>query len=188
MNCPSNHVEEPSYGFAVEELADRTIITIPKRQGPDDILVRFVAILIGGLAAMFLLMAFADPVFGGVSIFIACILLGMTGLLYLLSTFFGSASLKKKVIQINQSFLTINEKSCRYEHISSWMTRWVQAGGVIGSPAVVAIGSIMQSSAAKKSHTITFDYGDEQVVVASGFTEAGAQRIMEALQSALKKW
>jgi hypothetical protein len=154
----TNVVEEPSYGFTVETLADRIIVTIPKRHSRE---LKMLSIVMAVAAAPMILTGLAGHVFGGISLFLGLCLVGIIVIAQCWDKVIGEY--QRKTIQIDKSYLTINKKTYRREHISSWSTRWKEGDAIIGPAVTVALASAMLDRMPNQTYKVTFDYGEQRL-------------------------
>jgi outer membrane lipoprotein SlyB len=194
----------PSHGYSVAAENGRTIITVPKRQRPAKGFARGLVIFLV-LACIGLGLLFGSALGLEFGLYWTFGSLGICGVSALLGALIGrgrdrriAQSLAAAVISIDSRNIMINGHVYLREHVREWTIRWTDASGTsfvaVGSAPIMAgamvgaaIANAANQKAALQSYRVTFDYGKDQIMAVGGMTEAGAGRVMEAIEKALER-
>lgn len=198
-NAP--HIEPPNYGFTVKDEPGKISIYIPERKRPHKTVSQF-----GNGCAMAFVLVILVPIAGWIGYMAGNatgMVLGfglMTGLIALLRM--HEANRQKKIqapfdpafIIVDNQNIAINGKTYTRSHVREWTTRGTNTtGGSVGAvsqPSFAAeamIGQQMQKKMVDHSYEVTFDYGNQQVRVVGGMTEAMAEALMKTITQALDR-
>jgi hypothetical protein len=183
----SPNIELPSYGYNITENTDNIIITIPKRKSPTD---RIGAVEDGCLLTFYYILAIGSGIIGTRMIFrghlwgailivipiIVCYTLTRASMRNISDKWKNPHLYSDVIINIKPKTMIVNNTEYDRGHITGWTTRWTDAAG-----------SDYELKKAKHSYEITFDYGDRQILVVGGMTEAKANTIMNAILTSLSK-